>query len=486
MEDNNPKKKSSEKEKLILKPQPGPQEDFLKSWADIVFYGGGAGGGKTFALLLMPLIHIITLSFFTCVILRRELEQVKQGGGLWEESQKIYNYLSEYTPNQIESRLTWTFKNNNKIKFSALKDEKSKYKFQGAQIPLILFDELTHFTLTQFLYMLSRNRTGSCEGIKPYIRATCNPDCESWVRDVIDWWIDEDGYIISERCGVIRWFVLDGNDFLWCDSREEHLERDPDCEPLSFTFIEASVFDNKILLENDPTYLSKLKNLSYIDKMQLLYRNWKVKATKGTIFLEENFNYIDYHPALNTIVAITRYWDRAGGKKPKKNQKSDYTSGTLIARDIFSKTFILDQIRGKYNSNQLIQLIKSTAKKDLEKYQEKYFVGLNQDPASAGIHEINNLITHLFGFSVKTFKETGDKITRANPFSIQFQANNVYILKADWNKDYKNELLVFPEGAHDDQVDSSSMGFNALASTVIANIEDFEAEEEVEDYSKRY
>jgi len=87
---------------------------------------------------------------------------------------------------------------------------------------------------------------------------------------------------------------------------------------------------------------------------------------------------------------------------------------------------------------------------------------------------------------VKTFRETGDKITRANPFAIQFQSDNVFILKADWNKNYKEELESFPEGAYDDQVDSSAMGFNALAKMVIANIEDFVAEEEIEDYSERY
>jgi len=480
--------KAPKKQKLIFKAQPGPQEAFLKCSADICFYGGGAGGGKTYALLLLPLIHLLLLTSFTCVIFRREIEQIKNGGGLWESSQEIYNFLSKekYNPEQIESRLTWKFKNKNKIRFSGLKEEKSKYKFQGAQIPLILFDELTHFTKSQFFYLLSRNRAKGCIGINPYIRATCNPDCDSWVKDFIEWWIDEEGYIIPERCGVIRYFITDGKDILWADTKEELIEQNPECKPLSFTFIEASIYDNKALLENDPSYLSKLNNLSYLDKMQLLFRNWRIRATKGTIFLEENFNYIDYEPNILTIVSICRYWDRAGGKKPTKNKKPDYTSGTLIAKDKQGRTYILDQIRGRYKSKDLTALIQSTAKKDLAKYGHKYFVGLSQDPASAGIHEIDALITALYGFCVKTFRETGDKITRANPFAIQFQSDNVFILKADWNKNYKEELESFPEGAYDDQVDSSAMGFNALAKMVIANIEDFVAEEEIEDYSERY
>lgn len=477
--------KTKKTAKIIFKPQPGPQEKFLSCSADICFYGGGAGGGKTFGLLLLAIMHLM-LSNFTCVILRRELEQVKQGGGLWEESQKIYSFLNKekYAPEQVESRLTWKFARKNKIKFSALKEEKSKYKFQGAQIPLILFDELTHFTWTQFTYMLSRNRAGGCVGIKPYIRATCNPDSESWVADFISWWLDEDGYIIPERCGVIRYFILDGSNVIWGDTKEEILENYPESDPLSFTFIEASIYDNKILLENDPTYLSKLKNLSYIDKMRLFFKNWKVKAVKGTIFLEENFNYIDFEPPLHDIVAITRYWDRAGGKKNKN--KSDYTAGVLIARNRKNQIFILDVIHGKFNSSKLVALIKSTAKKDLEKYGSKYFVGLNQDPAAAGIHEIYFLIKELLGFSVKTYKETGDKVTRSNPFSVQFQNNNVFILKAEWNKKYKEELTSFPEGGNDDMVDASVMGFNALSEVVISSIKEVEATEEIENYSNRY
>ena len=48
---------------------------------------------------------------------------------------------------------------------------------------LICFDELTHFTAHQFFYMVSRNRS-TC-GVRPYIRATCNPDADSWVADFL-------------------------------------------------------------------------------------------------------------------------------------------------------------------------------------------------------------------------------------------------------------------------------------------------------------
>src|SRR5690554_534113 len=70
-------------------PQAGPQEQFLKSKADIAIYGGAAGGGKTWALLLEPLSHIANPGFGG-VIFRRTTVQVRNEGGLWDESARMY------------------------------------------------------------------------------------------------------------------------------------------------------------------------------------------------------------------------------------------------------------------------------------------------------------------------------------------------------------------------------------------------------------
>ncbi|WP_325053334.1 terminase large subunit domain-containing protein [Sinorhizobium meliloti] len=70
-------------------------------------------------------------------------------------------------------------------------------------MPLICFDELTHFSASSSRYMVSRNR--SMSGVGPYTRATCNPDADSWVAELISWWIDQDtGLPIPERAGVLR------------------------------------------------------------------------------------------------------------------------------------------------------------------------------------------------------------------------------------------------------------------------------------------
>ena len=90
--------------------------------------------------------------------------------GLWDTAYTIYPYCGGKAVRSPVS--VWRFPSGMKVTFSYMELEKDVLKWQGAQIPLILFDELTHFSRKQFFYMLSRNR--SICGVKPYVRATCN------------------------------------------------------------------------------------------------------------------------------------------------------------------------------------------------------------------------------------------------------------------------------------------------------------------------
>ena len=75
------------KEKIVLAPQKGPQEMFLATSADICIYGGAAGGGKTFGLLLEPLRYMNNPDY-NATIFRRDYTQVTSPGGLWDSSRK--------------------------------------------------------------------------------------------------------------------------------------------------------------------------------------------------------------------------------------------------------------------------------------------------------------------------------------------------------------------------------------------------------------
>ena len=159
-----------------IKPQSGPQEDFLATSADIAVYGGSAGAGKSFDLLLEPTRHI-HIGDFNAVIFRRTYPQITNPGGLWDTSSEIYPSCGGVPK---LSMLNWTFPSGAKIKFAHMQYEQDRYEWDGAQIPFIGFDQLEHFTWRQFFYMLSRNR--SLCGVNPYVRATCNPDPDHWLR----------------------------------------------------------------------------------------------------------------------------------------------------------------------------------------------------------------------------------------------------------------------------------------------------------------
>ena len=276
----------------VIAPQPGYQTKVLSNAADIIISGAAAGVGKTFALLMDPL-RDIHRNGFGGVIFRRTSPQIRNEGGLWDTSMTIYP-AANGAPK--ESALEWDFPKGAKIKFSHLEYEKNIFDWQGAQIPFIGFDELTHFSKKMFFYLLTRNRS-TC-GVDPYVRATCNPDPESWVFQLIEWWIDPDtGYPIPERDGIIRYFMVDGEAYIWGNTKAEVLDKaahlladmqstdiNPEAFVKSITFISGSIYDNKELLKVNPAYLGNLLAQDDETKAQLLKGNWKVILSDKDIY----------------------------------------------------------------------------------------------------------------------------------------------------------------------------------------------------------
>jgi len=440
---------------MNIRPQAGPQEVFLSTSADIAIYGGAAGGGKTYALLLENLRHINNPAFGS-VVFRRESVQITNEGGLWDTAMGIYPLLGAKPRNQPKMQMI--FESGAKITFSHLQLDRDVLGWQGSQIPLIAFDELTHFTKTQFFYMLSRNRS-TC-GIKPYVRATTNPDAESWVAELISWWIDQDtGYAIPERSGVIRYFTRQEDQIIWSDSREELSERlkiNPD-EIKSFTFISASIFDNKILLESDPGYLSNLKALSRVENERLEKGNWKVKPSSGMYFKRHEVELIDFLP--KDIDFTVRAWDLAASEPNEANPNPDYTAGIKMGRRKNGNIVIMDVINEQYKAAKVRETILNTAKNDSAYVK----ISIPQDPGQAGKEQAQSYVKLLLGFSVKTSLESGDKVTRAEPFAAQWQAGNIEVLRAPWNEMYFSQLEGFPVIAKKDMVDASSRAFAEIA-----------------------
>ncbi|MDQ7776297.1 MAG: terminase family protein [Paracoccus aminovorans] len=124
-----------------IRPQPGPQTQFLSSPADIAIYGGGAGGGKTWALLMEPLRHSANPDF-GAVFFRRTTVQIRNEGGLWDESVKLYPLIGA-APKEVT--LEWKFPSGASLSMAHLEHDKTVANWQGSQIALLLFDELDAF-----------------------------------------------------------------------------------------------------------------------------------------------------------------------------------------------------------------------------------------------------------------------------------------------------------------------------------------------------
>ena len=463
------------------RPQPGPQEMFLSSPADIVIYGGMAGGGKTWGLEFEPLRHILPsarwpngVPGFTGVIFRRTAPQIRNEGGLWDESLTIYPHFGG---KPIEHITEWRFQGGQTIRFASMQHEKDRFDWDGSQIPYIGFDELIHFTEEQFFYLLSRNRTTI--GIKPYVRATTNPDADSWVADFIAWWINQDeqdpnyGLPIPERIGKIRYFVRKNDQLHWGDTPEElyhlfehypaHINRRNLVK--SLTFIPASVYDNRKLLDANPEYLANLEALPYVERMRLLGGNWKIRPTTGNIFNRSWWigKIVAASPAEGRRV---RYWDKAATDKEERGateHRTPYTVGLLLNRTSSGLWYVEDVRREQVSPGKRELLIQETALDD----GPDVVIWIEQEPGSGGKESAQISIKGLAGYNVRKQPAIGNqidsKIGRAMPASAQVEAGNVYLVEAPWNKAFIDELHAFPQGRLKDQVDAFSGAFNKLA-----------------------
>lgn len=431
--------------------------------AQICIYGGAAGGGKSYGLLLSALRYK-NVPGFGCTIFRRNFNQIFSQGGLWDESMKIYSGIRGAQPQMSLGR--WKFCNKDgqivsTVKFAHIERDDELNKWQGSQICEIGFDELTHFSEKAFFYMLSRNRS-SC-GVTPFVRATCNPDADSWVAKFIDWWIDQEtGYPIPERSGKLRWFIRRDEILHWANTKEELWERfdlttdEEKAEPRSVTFIMSRLQDNKELLKVNPQYMANLKALSIIERERLLHGNWKIKAAAGLFFKRTQLGDI-LEKLPDDVIRWVRCWDLAATEKTDKGDPA-YTAGVLIGKRKNGRYIIADVVNRQMAAADVRQTIKLTAQADKAKYK-RVRIRLPKDPGQAGKEQAESYIKFLAGFDVTAVAETGSKESRAEPMAAQWQAGNFDILAGEWNEEYLYQLENFPDSKFKDMVDASANGF---------------------------
>jgi predicted phage terminase large subunit-like protein len=437
-----------------LQPQPGPQTLFHKSPADIALYGGAAGGGKTWSILAEPLRHL-AVSGFNGSIFRKTTPQIQKPGGLWDASQEIYPFFGGFGTTKP---YRYRFPDKVKITLENLNNEKALANFDGSEIAYIGFDQLEQFSEKEFWRLYSRNRS-TC-GISPYMRGNMNPDPDSWIKKLIEWYLLPEGdFADPKKAGVIRWFIRLDGEIIWGKSWDDLILKYKDKAKYAktFTFIPAQVTDNQILLSKNPEYLATLESLQLVQRERLLKGNWKIREVAGNLFRREWVEIVDAAPAdLFTL----RYWDFAGTKNSGSNNP-DYTVGVKMGMDNLGRIFILNVVRFQGNPYQVEQTLLNTASAD----GKGTHVMLEFDPGQAGKFQIQYFVGKLAGYNVGFNHPTKSKIERFSPFSAQAEAGNVKVLRAKWTEDYLTELENFPPEKNkgkDDQVDSTSGAFQSM------------------------
>ena len=302
--DNAPKSLKAEiKENVIFKANEGPQEDFLAAGETDVLYGGAAGGGKSYAMLVDPLRYAHRAAH-RALIIRRSMPELRE---LIDKSRELYPKAFPGCKYREVEKL-WNFPSGAKVEFGFLERDADVYRYQGQAYSWIGFDEITHLpTEFSWNYLASRLRTTDPE-IIPYMRCTANPGGVGahWVKK---------RYVDAE---------IPNTSFIGQDG-------------LQRKFIPARLEDNPYLAL-DGRYEKMLKALPPTQRRQLLEGNWDVN--EGAAFTEFSLD--------NHIIApfeIPIHWERIKGIDYGYASESaciwatiDPSDGTLIVyRELYKK-----------------------------------------------------------------------------------------------------------------------------------------------------
>ena len=261
---------------VIWQPQPR-QIEFMSRPEDEALYGGAAGGGKSEALVIEALrqVHI---PHYRALILRKTYPELSE---LVDKSRKYYPVVFPGCKFNATNHC-WTFPSGARIMFGAMQRNQDKYKYQGRAFDFIGFDELTHFTYEQYMYLVSRNRP-SGPGTRVYLRATANPGGvgHGWVKDRF--------ITAAPPMTTIR----DDVNIVFPDGHTETRTK-------SRIFVPAQVFDNAELMKNDPEYITRLASMPEADRKALLYGDWD--SFSGQVFTEWRNDPAHYEDRLWTHV----------------------------------------------------------------------------------------------------------------------------------------------------------------------------------------
>lgn len=249
------------------RPFAGPQHQALHSEADILLYGGAAGGGKTDLLLGAARFH-----HRQSIIFRRTYPNLK---GVIERSEKLYGEAPGTRKGDFNTtQHRWRFADGVQVEFGACQLERDKTDYQGRAHDLKAFDEVTEFSESMFRFIIGWNRSEDPDQ-RCRVIATANPPTDAegeWILGFWGPWLD-DKHPYPALPGELRWYTtIDGRDHEVPDGNEVLIKGER-VKPLSRTFIPARVEDNPVLMATN--YLANLQGLPEPMRSKMLYGDFR-------------------------------------------------------------------------------------------------------------------------------------------------------------------------------------------------------------------
>lgn len=297
--------------------------------------------------------------------------------------------------------------------------------------------------------------------MKPKMRMTCNPAGKGhWLTNWLEWYLLPNGLPDPEKCGKTRWFTMQDNQMIWGDSKEELQEKIPGCTPLSFTFINANVYDNPVLMKRQPEYVAWLEGQDRETKEALLYGNWYVTKSFEGYFKRK---WTPKVPDAPFIARRYRGFDLAGSIQDEVNKDPDYTATVLMSKNKDNKYCVehVHRFRERFHEVEEYILNLSRSEPDDITYVipvdsgsagKAYARSLQQKLAETGRH----VILHQTG--------NKSKLIRFRPFASVCQSGAVSVVSAQWNDWFFDELEQFVGDGkqHDDALDAAVSAFWGL------------------------
>jgi predicted phage terminase large subunit-like protein len=395
-------------------------------------YGGAGGGGKSSTALLSALMYV-DVPGYSSLVLRRTYKQLKMPGALLDRCRTwLKPFLDSGEVKWIGDEYVFRFPSGATIKFGYLKHDNDLEQFSGSEFQDIEVDEAGQFTGTQLKFLFSRLRKSARSTIPLRYRLYSNPGGR--------------GHLHLKESFV-----------------------DPDTRRPDHVFVPATLNDNPHI--DRPSYVASLMHLPPVMRERILNGDWSI-TDPGHVFQRHWFKVVDAAPADSEVADRVRYWDTAA-TEDSAGEDADYTVGARMVRTRDGRYVITDVRRGRLSPGGVNKLMSQTAAVDGKATR----IREEQEPGASGKAVIAARSTALAGYDYRADQKHDSKMVRAMPLSTQSEAGNVYIVKGDWNKDFLDEMELFPEGPHDDQTDGASGAFSQLTASPSAGIREFYREQ---------